>query len=170
MGRSVLAPLALAAAVALAGCSYGSPVPDADVLACVDGVTNTACPEAKTIDFDGMLAEWEAHAATLELPAGRELRTPQASDLGDEEQSYEVGFGESVAHASVLCAWKGEWLTLDDKQSSAAVDAMDYLRELVETDEFTSDGLAENAHLREAADGDPERLQADYDLNCAVPT
>ncbi|RUQ98200.1 hypothetical protein [Labedella endophytica] len=169
MRRSLFAPLAIAAAVALAGCSYGSPVPDADVFACSEGATNTACPEIGTVDFDGMLAEWEAHVATLELPAGAELQPPRESDLGDEEQGYEEGFGESVAHHQVMCAWKGEWLVLEDKQSPEAVDAIEYLRGLVETDESTSDSLAPMRDLDAAAGGDPDGLQSDYDLNCAVP-
>lgn len=116
-----------------------------------------------------MVTEWEEHVATLELPAGVQLQPPQEGDPGDEAQWYEEGFGESLAHHDVQCAWKGEWLALEDKRSPEAVDAIEYLRELVETDEFTIDHLAPMRDLNEAADGDPEGLQTDYDINCAVP-
>jgi hypothetical protein len=170
MRRIALVPLAVAAALALVGCSVGSPMPAPEVSGCANEAADAACVVAETIDFDELLAGWEQRSSILVLPDGTELRAPQEDDYPDTD-AFSEGEGEALADVQAFCAWQGEWLGIEDKQSVEAGEAVDHLREFLATDTFLQNYGGSPVITRAveaAAQGDPQLLQDDHDLNCST--
>ncbi|RWZ55098.1 hypothetical protein ELQ92_15875 [Labedella populi] len=166
--RSAPVVIVIAVVMSLAGCSYGSPVPDTSVS--VGCSSSPVCEES--LDVDEMLAQWETSVAALDRPAGTSMVRPDPSDLGGGDQAFDLHYGESIAYSQWFCLWEGEWLAQADPSSPEAQAAMVRLRSFFETPTFREDyggdiGLV--TMVEDAAEGDPERLQRDFELNCSEP-
>ena len=147
----------------LTGCSIGSPVPVSPEVSCA------AVDDCEWTDFDGMVADWERTADTLELPPGASLREPERGDFGEGEQEFSGHYGESIAHSEWFCLWEGELLDQSDPDGTEAATAIAQLRLFLETRTFTEDYTGDVgivAMVDEAADGDLDRLRNDCDVNC----
>lgn len=157
--------LIVAAVLATSGCSIGSPVPDPVTDSCLDLADCGA-----STDFDGMLADWEATAETLEVPPGAVMSPPEREDLGGGEQGFSARYGRSIAHTQWFCLWEGEFLAYPDPSSAEGEQALGQLRLFLETDTFAEDhggDVGIIAMVDDAADGDTARLARDYEVNCA---
>lgn len=165
MRTFALRALIVAAVLATSGCSIGSPVPDPVTDSCLDFADCGA-----STDFDGMLADWERTAETLEVPLDAAMRPPTLEDFGGGEQEFSAGYGRSIAHSQWFCLWEGEFLAHPDPARPEGGAALEQLRLFLRTDTFAEDYAGDVgivAMIEDAEEGDLTRLAQDHEVNCS---
>jgi hypothetical protein len=183
--RACAVTVALVASLALAACGDDSDPGRSPDPATVDGAAppaGVAPPPVETSTYEDMVAELEAHAATLVLPPGGTWPPPPPPPEPEPEPEpdpqgimrgteYGVGVGTSIADHYWWCAWAREWLAqrgIDPEREATALETLQQVREshryLVSMDSHSREWVDEM--LERAALGDPGRLANVVELNC----
>lgn len=174
--------LALVALLTLAGCSGPSepPLQDESPFLPVGespGVVGEA--PAEFVDAAVMQVEFRDEVFRLEWPPGMvpPERAPEQPPMPDTEgvmrgNTYEVGYGRSVAGDFWICAWGREWLAQrgkDEAREAAALAQLNTLKQMYfYRATLTPDGQMHwDEILRQVNLGDPTRIANHVTVNCA---